>query len=170
MEAGIDGCRPSGSGIKAQSAMEYLMTYGWAVLIISVVLGVLYGLNIFNLPTFSPNTCVLEGDFSCSNTTLSSTGVLALTVGQSTSSQIYVTAIGCNSIASTAGMTTFNTPVFLPTGSNFTTSLQCYSRGAPFSASIGTQYAGYLLLNYTNINTGFSQTITGALSQKVTKK
>ena len=30
------------SFIKAQSAMEYLMTYGWAILIISVVLAALF--------------------------------------------------------------------------------------------------------------------------------
>jgi len=29
-------------GAKAQSAMEYLMTYGWAILIIAVVLGALF--------------------------------------------------------------------------------------------------------------------------------
>ena len=33
---------------KAQSAMEYLMTYGWAILIISVVLGALYQIGAFN--------------------------------------------------------------------------------------------------------------------------
>ena len=35
-------------GNKAQSAMEYLMTYGWAILIIAVVLAVLFSLNVFN--------------------------------------------------------------------------------------------------------------------------
>ncbi len=39
---------------KAQSAMEYLMTYGWAILIIAVVLAALYSLGIFNPLTFEP--------------------------------------------------------------------------------------------------------------------
>ncbi len=39
---------------KLQSAMEYLMTYGWAILIIAVVLGVLYYLGIFNPYYFAP--------------------------------------------------------------------------------------------------------------------
>ena len=38
----------------AQSAMEYLMTYGWAILIIAVVLGALFQLGVFNAGTFSP--------------------------------------------------------------------------------------------------------------------
>jgi hypothetical protein len=39
---------------KAQSAMEYLMTYGWAILVIAVVLGVLYSIGIFNPSNFAP--------------------------------------------------------------------------------------------------------------------
>lgn len=32
---------------KAQSAMEYLMTYGWAILIVIVVVAALYALGVF---------------------------------------------------------------------------------------------------------------------------
>ncbi len=39
---------------KLQSAMEYLMTYGWAILVIAVVLGVLYSLGIFSPSNFAP--------------------------------------------------------------------------------------------------------------------
>ncbi|MCL5680348.1 MAG: hypothetical protein M1465_03355 [Candidatus Marsarchaeota archaeon] len=39
---------------KAQSAMEYLMTYGWAILIIAIVLAALYSLGVFNPQFFAP--------------------------------------------------------------------------------------------------------------------
>ncbi|MEM0201836.1 MAG: hypothetical protein QXR73_01515, partial [Candidatus Micrarchaeaceae archaeon] len=39
---------------KSQSAMEYLMTYGWAILIIAVVLAALFELGVFNPLTFAP--------------------------------------------------------------------------------------------------------------------
>jgi hypothetical protein len=39
---------------KAQSAMEYLMTYGWAVLVIAVVLSVLFEMGVFNSANFAP--------------------------------------------------------------------------------------------------------------------
>ena len=46
---------------KIQSAMEYLMTYGWAILIISVVLVVLFSMGITNplffAPKVSPGSC-----------------------------------------------------------------------------------------------------------------
>ncbi len=40
--------------LKAQSAMEYLMTYGWAILIIAVVLGAFFQLGVFNPSNFAP--------------------------------------------------------------------------------------------------------------------
>ena len=39
---------------RSQSAMEYLMTYGWAILIIAVVLGALFELGVFNSTNFAP--------------------------------------------------------------------------------------------------------------------
>ena len=42
------------AGAKLQSAMEYLMTYGWAILIIAVVLGALFQLGVFNANNFAP--------------------------------------------------------------------------------------------------------------------
>ncbi|MGC8495787.1 MAG: LamG domain-containing protein [Candidatus Micrarchaeia archaeon] len=46
---------------KAQSAMEYLMTYGWAILIISIVLAALFQLGVFNPMAFAakaqPGSC-----------------------------------------------------------------------------------------------------------------
>ncbi len=46
---------------KSQSAMEYLMTYGWSILIIAVVLGALAYLGVFNplyfAPKANPGTC-----------------------------------------------------------------------------------------------------------------
>jgi Concanavalin A-like lectin/glucanases superfamily len=47
--------------LKAQSAMEYLMTYSWALIIIVVVLASLYALGFFNSNTFAaraqPGAC-----------------------------------------------------------------------------------------------------------------
>ena len=41
---------------KAQTAMEFLMTYGWAILIVLIVLAVLFSFGVFN-PGTGQNTC-----------------------------------------------------------------------------------------------------------------
>lgn len=61
---------------KAQSAMEYLLTYGWAILIIVVVLGALYALGVFNpanfMPRVEPGSCSVQRPFGAGNTKLTS--------------------------------------------------------------------------------------------------
>ena len=46
---------------KAQSAMEYLTTYGWAIIVIVVVLAVMYSLGLFSFSTYAaratPGSC-----------------------------------------------------------------------------------------------------------------
>ncbi len=50
---------------RAQSAMEYLMTYGWAILIIAVVLGALFSLGVFNGSSVLGNACVAQSGYLC---------------------------------------------------------------------------------------------------------
>jgi hypothetical protein len=51
--------------------MEYLMTYGWSILIIAIVLAALFGLGVFSTSTFSNNACVPSPGFLCSGITFS---------------------------------------------------------------------------------------------------
>jgi len=37
--------------MKAQAALEFLMTYGWAILIVIAVVAALYAMGVFKLPT-----------------------------------------------------------------------------------------------------------------------
>ncbi|MGA3020542.1 MAG: hypothetical protein ABSD68_01165 [Candidatus Micrarchaeales archaeon] len=70
---------------KAQSAMEYLMTYGWAILIIAVVLGALFSLGVFSGASVLGTACVAGPGFLCSGLIYThGTGNLAVTIGQST--------------------------------------------------------------------------------------
>ncbi len=43
-----------GKSKKSQGAMEYLMTYGWAILIIAIVMVAIFQLHLFDPYTFSP--------------------------------------------------------------------------------------------------------------------
>ena len=41
--------------MRAQAALEYLMTYGWAILIIVIAIGALYAMGLFGIG--APQTC-----------------------------------------------------------------------------------------------------------------
>ncbi len=68
---------------KAQSAMEYLMTYGWAILIIAIVLAALFSLGVFSSSSFTGTVCVASSGFLCSNPILHA-GNFVATIGQAT--------------------------------------------------------------------------------------
>ncbi len=71
--------------LKAQSAMEYLMTYGWAILIISVVLGALFSIGVFSGGALLGTSCIAASGFYCSSVSLSHTsGLVTATIGQDT--------------------------------------------------------------------------------------
>ena len=53
------------NGTQAQSAMEYLMTYGWSILILAVVIAALYLLGVFNASS-ALNGCISTPGFLCS--------------------------------------------------------------------------------------------------------
>jgi len=76
---------PSKPFHRAQSAMEYLMTYGWAILIIAVVLGALFSLGVFSGNALLGNACVAQSGFLCQNPVYSHTsGNIIVTLGQNT--------------------------------------------------------------------------------------
>src|SRR3989338_6758885 len=72
-------------GKNGQVAMEFLMTYGWAILIILIAIGALWLLGVFSPST--PSNCQVEAPFSCGDSFIGETGVmLQLAVSSSVSS------------------------------------------------------------------------------------
>lgn len=50
---------------KAQAAMEFLMTYGWAILVVLVAIGALAYFGVLNPSRFLPESCTISSQFSC---------------------------------------------------------------------------------------------------------
>ena len=75
--------------------MEYLMTYGWAIIIILVVLGILYLLNVFTPNSLIGTTCTPQFKYLCQIPTLAVTGQLSFLFGQNTGATEYNLAFAC---------------------------------------------------------------------------
>jgi hypothetical protein len=69
--------------MRAQSAMEYLMTYGWAILIIAVVLGALFSLGVFSSSSLLGTSCIAYSGYTCLNPVLHG-GTFNAIIGQAT--------------------------------------------------------------------------------------
>jgi hypothetical protein len=129
---------------RAQSAMEYLMTYGWAILIIAVVLGALYSLGIFNGTNFLGNTCIAGTGYLCSNPSLATNGILSFTFGYY-GPNITVSGFACSSNSISPNSFSQSGISDLVPGQQEAISVSC-----PVSANtIGTSFSGYLWMEYS---------------------
>ncbi|MDE1856423.1 MAG: hypothetical protein KGH49_04295, partial [Candidatus Micrarchaeota archaeon] len=81
--------------IKLQSAMEYLMTYGWAILVVAIVLGLMFGLGAFSARGVISNSCLTSAGYLCQNPILNSTGWLGMKFGWIGAYPITITNIAC---------------------------------------------------------------------------
>lgn len=97
---------------RAQSAMEYLMTYGWAILIIAVVLAALFSLGVFSGGNLLGNSCVASPGYECTTATLApgtgtvgltSVDYLSLNLGQNTGSSINNVELACSATVTSNG-------------------------------------------------------------------
>ncbi|MBN2052754.1 hypothetical protein JW756_04590 [Candidatus Woesearchaeota archaeon] len=50
---------------KGQAAMEFLMTYGWAILVVLAAIGALAYFGVLSPDRFMPSKCMVTGGFSC---------------------------------------------------------------------------------------------------------
>lgn len=67
--------------MRGQAAIEYLMTYGWALVAIVVVLSVLYSVGVFDPQKYMNEECMFQPSLQCKSMQLSQkegTFVLAL--------------------------------------------------------------------------------------------
>lgn len=71
---------------KGQAALEYLMTYGWALVVIAIVVGVLIFMGILKPPTAA--TCTGLDKLAYADHTMNSSGDFALYLSNSTGAQI----------------------------------------------------------------------------------
>jgi hypothetical protein len=161
--------------LSLQAAMEYLMTYGWAILIMALALGVLYSLGILNPETLKPQMCSLSAPFYCSDQYLDTQGALNLKIAQGSGSTITINKIACvdkslldqRGLPSNSGYWT-SIWVSLPSGSQKDVrGIICYSKnGAPYKGKISSVFNGVILINATT-STGATLVSIGEIGAQV---
>lgn len=81
-----------GNKMRGQAAMEYLMTYGWALLVIVIVIAILLIINPFS----APQGCRFDDlAFSCSNPAADGSGNLYMTITNGQNTAIKDVQVGC---------------------------------------------------------------------------
>src|SRR3989344_7673716 len=110
---------------KAQAAMEFLMTYGWAILVVLVVIGALAYFGVLSPKKLLPDKCLFgPGIGVCKDYQLTTSGVtLVLTNGFG--EKITITDISVKTAGSPTELCALNTQTIaiLPGASNLATEI-----------------------------------------------
>jgi hypothetical protein len=162
IESKLDGImKATARTRKAQSAMEYLMTYGWAILIIAVVLGALFSLGVFSSSSLLGTSCIAYSGYTCLNPVLHG-GTFTATVGQATgTSWTMANALFVNYGLGSSGLTTASFAASscvqalgaLSSGQTVGISVTGYLSTAPstctaFPSTVGSAQAGSIWICY----------------------
>ena len=151
---------------KAQSAMEYLMTYGWSILIIAIALVTLFELGLFNTTGLSgTSTCIVQTGYLCSSVSLSTNGILSADVGSNYGTTITVSGVTCTT-NSTPSVSSFNgiAPIKINNGGEVPLSFYC-----PLTSNtVGSPFNGKLWILYSDSSSSQQIAEIGVVSAKTT--
>ena len=100
---------------KSQAALEFLTTYGWAILVILIILGVIAYFGILTPSKVLPNRCNIGPEFSCIDYKIDAAGnAFRVRLKNSLGESISISAISLGSEGSTVYSCTLTTPASLP--------------------------------------------------------
>ena len=139
---------------KAQAAMEFLMTYGWAILVVLVAIAALAYFGVLNPGRFLPRSCTIGQGVSCEDfkvTATNTTIVIRNGMGSALSSAtLTVGGVACE-------------PASVSIADGATQTFSC----AINAGATGTKYKGEIALTYTQEGSTLSHTLSGSLTTTV---
>ncbi len=134
--------------------MEFLMTYGWALLVVLAAIGALAYFGVLSPGKFVPDQCVLVPGLACLDSSVT-TNEINLVIANSLGRDIQVTGLsvgGCNKTMD----------ILFKNGDKRTLNITGCDNG-----ETGAKLSEDIIIDYTNRNSGLSKTITGKLTAKV---
>ena len=123
---------------KSQAALEFLMTYGWAILVVLVVIGALAYFGILNPEGLLPSRCTLQTGLRCVDHTITPTVVTA----------VVQNSLGYDISAVTvyAGQCGSSGPVTIANDNQVKFAIACT---APGPLTTGARYSNTINVSYT---------------------
>jgi len=148
---------------KGQAALDFLMTYGWAIALVVIIAAVLFALGVFDVSNFVGNKAAGFSQVAVKGWNLNTLGTMTMKVSNQAGVQVRVDAV---SITIGQNTTTLSgLPVTLNAGAD---SALLTTGAAAFGAqTAGTGYSARVVINYTDMNANFAYSSGGTLTGKV---
>jgi hypothetical protein len=137
---------------RSQAAMEFLMTYGWWILVVLAAIGALAYFGVLNPARFIPESCTLPSTsgLACLDFTLSSTSA-HLFVMNGGGRDMFINNVSVGSCVNSAGMD-------FPDGKSYLFNITGCSFG-----SIGTKVKLPLTISYRDPVSAFEKEASGTV-------
>jgi uncharacterized protein (UPF0333 family) len=139
---------------KAQAAMEFLMTYGWAILVVLAAIAALAYFGVLSPNKFIPDQCILESGVACVDFSVSSTQT----------DIILVNSLGRDLILSDIHVGECNKTLNQNMGNGQQLHLVLDNCD---NGETGTKFKGNVIVNYINADSSLNKQVTGSLTTKI---
>lgn len=140
---------------KAQAAMEFLMTYGWAILVVLAAIAALAYFGVLSPEKFLGDKCVLGPGLACISSKVEPSQV-TLVIAQNKGKTIIIDSIAVGSCSGT-----FSETMISGTDHKFVIGGSC-NNGA-----IKERFKGEITLGYTEKEANLTRTARGNLNSNV---
>ena len=148
---------------KGQAALDFLLTYGWALALVGLVVAIFFVLGIFDISNFVGSKAVGFSDVAVKDWRMNTNGTFTIMLTSHATQNINITNV---SIAVDNRTVWVNTTVgVLAIGAD--SRLLSTANGSFGARPAGTGYTAKVTVDFTNVNTGFAQSSTGTLIGKV---
>ena len=169
-------------GKRAQGALEFLMTYGWAFLVILIMIGALAYFGVLNPTKFLPERCQFGSQMACKDYKMSNAGPINLRLQNNIGNSIAIEGTSVTALdedgdplcavgatiapaASTASPYTLDfTATVIPEGDTFLMDFSTCTF-ATAGASVGSKFKVEVELSYYDPRSGptFDHTLSGEI-------
>lgn len=140
---------------KSQAAMEFLMTYGWAILVVLAAIAALAYFGVLSPEKFLPEKCILQPGIACVSHKVEPTKV-TLVISNGLGRTIKIDSIAVGSCSGT-----FAQEMLSGTDFNFVIGGSCSNGIAK------EKFKGDITMTYTEKDTNLTKTAYGNLNTKI---
>jgi hypothetical protein len=147
---------------KGQAALDFLMTYGWAIALVVIIAAVLFAMGLFDTSNFVGNKATGFAGVAVNSWNINSAGAMQIRLMNQVGKRIQIDNVTAQQ---TGGSAVTNTTAHNVTNGGY----QSYDLAAvgPSGAGVGTGYTTTVSVAYTDIESGFKYVTTGTLTGKV---
>ena len=153
------------TSMKGQAALDFLMTYGWAIALVVIIAAVLFALGIFDVSNFVGNKAVGFSQVAVKGWSLDTAGTFKIKLSNQAGVPIRIDSVIVEITGTSSNVTLVPSPLQLSTGID-TTELSTAVGAFPGLTS-GSGYTARVIIAYTDMNAQFPYTTSGTLTGKV---